>query len=98
VPLPVLLAALGVAGLGAGCFLAADSLPLLLIGRLLFGLSAGVFTGTATATAAAAIGIWAMPEPEQGPVPICMSNWCGFLVTCARCSSTRRSPRSPDTR
>jgi hypothetical protein len=63
VPLPVLLAALGVAGLGAGCFLAADSLPLLLIGRLLFGLSAGVFTGTATATADAAIGIWAMPEP-----------------------------------
>jgi MFS family permease len=47
---PVLLAALAVAGLGAGCFLAADGLPLLLIGRLLFGLSAGVFTGTATAT------------------------------------------------
>jgi MFS family permease len=47
---PVLLSALGVAALGAGCFLATDGLPLLLIGRILFGLSAGVFTGTATAT------------------------------------------------
>ncbi|MFX6002981.1 MFS transporter, partial [Acinetobacter baumannii] len=30
-------------------FLAADSVPLLLLGRLLSGLSAGIFTGTATA-------------------------------------------------
>jgi MFS family permease len=47
---PVLLSALGVSALGAACFLLADGLPLLLIGRVVFGLSAGVFTGTATAT------------------------------------------------
>jgi MFS family permease len=47
---PVLLGALGVSALGAGCFLAADGLVLLLIGRVVFGLAAGVFTGTATAT------------------------------------------------
>ena len=33
----------------AAVFLAADSVPLLLVGRVLSGLSAGVFTGTATA-------------------------------------------------
>jgi predicted MFS family arabinose efflux permease len=32
------------------CFLTATGLPLLLVGRLLSGLSAGIFTGTATAT------------------------------------------------
>jgi MFS family permease len=47
---PVLLGALGAAAVGAGCFLAADGLLLLLAGRVVFGLSAGVFTGTATAT------------------------------------------------
>ncbi len=33
----------------AAVFLAADSVPLLLVGRVLSGLSAGIFTGTATA-------------------------------------------------
>ena len=36
--------------LSAVCFLLADGLPLLLVGRFLSGLSAGIFTGTATAT------------------------------------------------
>ncbi|WP_405867923.1 MFS transporter [Streptomyces sp. NBC_01515] len=36
--------------LSALMFLAADSLPLLITGRVLSGLSAGIFTGTATAT------------------------------------------------
>ncbi len=36
--------------LAAGAFLLANGLPLLLVGRLLSGLSAGIFTGTATAT------------------------------------------------
>jgi predicted MFS family arabinose efflux permease len=36
--------------LSAVCFLTASGLPLLLAGRVLSGLSAGIFTGTATAT------------------------------------------------
>ena len=47
---PMLLSALALSAVGAGCLVAADGLSLLLIGRLVFGLSAGVFTGTATAT------------------------------------------------
>ncbi|WP_422745481.1 MFS transporter [Mycobacterium sp. WMMD1722] len=46
---PVLLAGVGFAIASAVVFLAADSVPVLLVGRLLSGLSAGVFTGTATA-------------------------------------------------
>ena len=45
----MLLAGLGFALASAMLFLFADSVPLLLIGRLLSGLSAGIFTGTATA-------------------------------------------------
>nr|WP_241830277.1 MFS transporter [Parafrankia colletiae] len=47
---PVLLAGLGAAVASALMFLFAGGLPALLAGRLLSGLSAGVFTGTATAT------------------------------------------------
>jgi MFS family permease len=47
---PVLLGALTVAGIGAGCFLVADGLPMLLIGRAIAGLAAGIFTGAGTAT------------------------------------------------
>ncbi|MFJ7246866.1 MFS transporter [Kitasatospora sp. NPDC098652] len=46
---PVLLCGLVSAALSAVVFLAADSVLLLCLGRLLSGLSAGVFTGTATA-------------------------------------------------
>jgi MFS family permease len=47
---PVLLLGIGFSALSAVAFLVAQSLGLLLVGRLLSGLSAGIFTGTATAT------------------------------------------------
>lgn len=46
---PVLLAGVGFALASAAVFLWADSVPTLLVGRVLSGLSAGIFTGTATA-------------------------------------------------
>jgi len=46
---PVLLAGVVFALASAAVFLVADSVSLLLVGRVLSGLSAGVFTGTATA-------------------------------------------------
>jgi MFS family permease len=46
----VLLFGLALSALSAAAFLAADGVGLLLVGRVLSGLSAGVFTGTATAT------------------------------------------------
>ena len=46
----VLLPGLALSALSAVAFLLADGLALLLVGRILSGLSAGVFTGTATAT------------------------------------------------
>ncbi len=46
---PVLLAGVVFALSSAVVFLVADSVPLLLVGRVLSGLSAGIFTGTATA-------------------------------------------------
>ncbi|MFD8478623.1 MFS transporter [Kitasatospora sp. NPDC059673] len=46
---PVLLVGLGCAAAAAVAFLAEGGLPLLCLGRLLSGLSAGLFTGTATA-------------------------------------------------
>jgi MFS family permease len=46
---PVLLAGVVFALASAAVFLVADSVPLLLVARVLSGLSAGIFTGTATA-------------------------------------------------
>jgi MFS family permease len=46
---PVLLAGIAFAAASAVVFVLADSVPELLIGRVLSGLSAGLFTGTATA-------------------------------------------------
>ncbi|TYC68435.1 MFS transporter [Streptomyces sp. CB01881] len=46
---PVLLCGLALAAASAAAFLAEQGLPLLCLGRLLSGLSAGLFTGTATA-------------------------------------------------
>lgn len=47
---PVLMVGLAASALSAVAFLVAGGLALLLIGRVLSGLSAGIFTGTATAT------------------------------------------------
>lgn len=47
---PLLLAGLGFSALAAVGFLLANGLGLLLVARILSGLSAGIFTGTATAT------------------------------------------------
>ena len=47
---PVLLAGLAVSAASAIVFLVADGLALLIVGRVISGLSAGLFTGTATAT------------------------------------------------
>jgi MFS family permease len=46
---PVLLAGVAFAVASAAVFLVAHSVPMLLVGRVLSGLSAGIFTGTATA-------------------------------------------------
>ncbi|MGV0717508.1 MFS transporter [Mycolicibacterium sp. XJ662] len=46
---PILLAGVGAAVASAAVFLVADSVPVLSVGRVLSGLSAGLFTGTATA-------------------------------------------------
>ncbi|WP_158167637.1 MFS transporter [Mycolicibacterium smegmatis] len=46
---PMLLAGVAAALISAGVFLMADSVPVLLVGRIFSGLSAGIFTGTATA-------------------------------------------------
>lgn len=57
---PVLLAGLVFAIASAAVFLIADSVALLLVGRLLSGLSAGLFTGTATAAV-----VEALPETQR---------------------------------
>ena len=66
---PVLLAGTLSAIASAGVFLAAESLPMLLVGRLLSGLSAGLFTGTATAAVIeAAPPNWKMRAPAIATV------------------------------
>lgn len=47
---PVLLAGLALSAISAVCFLLAGGLAMLLVGRVISGLSAGIFTGTATAS------------------------------------------------
>ena len=58
---PVLLIGAAFALLSTVVFLFADDIPLLLIGRLLSGLSAGIFTGTATAAV-----VEAAPPEQRG--------------------------------
>lgn len=58
---PVLFAGIGFAAVSAIVFLTADSVGALLIGRVLSGLSAGLFTGTATAAV-----IEAAPDAWKG--------------------------------
>lgn len=57
---PVLLAGLVFSIASAAVFLTADSVALLLVGRLLSGLSAGLFTGTATAAV-----VEALPDTQR---------------------------------
>ncbi|WP_367437377.1 MFS transporter [Streptomyces celluloflavus] len=47
---PVLLCALGLSAASALCFLFEGGVPMLLVGRVLSGFAAGLFSGTATAT------------------------------------------------
>ncbi|QWZ07554.1 MFS transporter [Nocardioides panacis] len=61
---PLLAAGLVAAVLSAGCFLLADGVAVLLVGRLLSGLSAGIFVGTATAAVTeTARGSWTRRAP-----------------------------------
>jgi MFS family permease len=53
---PVLLLGLALSALSAIVFLVADGVALLLVGRVLSGFSAGIFTGTATATLVDLVG------------------------------------------
>ncbi|MDT5015736.1 MAG: hypothetical protein QOD39_1896, partial [Mycobacterium sp.] len=74
---PVLLAGAAAALLSAVVFLFADSVPILLVGRVLSGLSAGIFTGTATAAV-----IEAAPESwrERAPVVATIANIGGLGI------------------
>ncbi|MBY8879084.1 MFS transporter [Actinacidiphila acidipaludis] len=56
---PVLMAGIGFSMLSAVCFLAAHGLPLLFVGRVFSGFSAGLFSGAATAA------IMELAAPEQ---------------------------------
>jgi MFS family permease len=78
----LLLPGLVLSALSAVCFLTATGLPLLLVGRVLSGLSAGIFTGTATATL-----VDLAPEGRRGRATLvaAMANMgalgCGPLLT-----------------
>lgn len=58
---PVLLIGVALSALSAVAFLVQDGLPVLFLGRVLSGLSAGLFTGTATATMVELV------EPQDRP-------------------------------
>jgi MFS family permease len=60
---PLLLAGLACAALSAVAFLLAHDLPLLFVGRVLSGFSAGIFIGTATAT------LVELAPSKRGPRP-----------------------------
>ena len=71
---PVLAAGVAFAVASAAVFLVADSVPMLLVGRVLSGLSAGLFTGTATAAV-----IEAPPAGAPGPPASQRSRiWAGW--------------------
>lgn len=72
---PVLVAGAVCALASSGLFLIADSVPLLLVARLLSGLSAGLFTGTATAAVIeSAPPAWR----TQGPAVATVANMGGL--------------------
>jgi MFS family permease len=72
---PMLLTALAASALSAVCFLTSAGLPLLLIGRLVSGLAAGVFTGTATATL---IDLAAPGERTRATLTATLANMSGL--------------------
>lgn len=66
---PMLLAGAATALASAAAFLLADSVPVLLVGRFLSGISAGIFTGTATAAVIeAAPASWRSRAPAVATV------------------------------
>jgi MFS family permease len=71
----VLLPGLALAALGAVSFLLAHGLGLLIVGRVLSGLSAGVFTGTATATL---IDLAAPERRARATLQATMANMAGL--------------------
>jgi MFS family permease len=77
----MLLAGLALATLSALAFIIADGLALLIVGRVLSGLSAGIFTGTATA----ALVDLAAPERRAPTLVATIANMgglgCGPLLT-----------------
>lgn len=87
---PMLLAGVGFAIASAVVFLVADSVALLLIGRVLSGLSAGVFTGTATTAvieAARSAGARGRPRWPRSPTSAASAR--------ARCSPDSWSSTAP---
>lgn len=72
---PVLLGGLVLALASAVVFLFADSVAVLLVGRLLSGLSAGIFTGTATAAVVEALPA---AQRERGAVVATVANIGGL--------------------
>lgn len=76
---PVLLGGVAAALVSGGVFLAADSVTLLLTARVLSGLSAGVFTGTATAAV-----IESAPERSSG--------WAAAVATVANIGGLGTGP------
>ncbi|WP_370066320.1 MFS transporter [Mycobacterium sp. MAA66] len=72
---PVLIAGAVAAIASAAVFLVADSVPLLLVGRLLSGLSAGIFTGTATAAVVESVPT---EQQEKAAVGATIANIAGL--------------------
>lgn len=72
---PALLAGLAFAVASALMFLFAGGLPALLVGRLLSGLSAGIFTGTATATL---VDLTPPNRPSRGALVATIANMGGL--------------------
>ena len=88
---PVLLAGVVFALASAVVFLLADSVPLLLVGRVLSGLSAGIFTGTATAAVIeAAPPAWRTRAAAVATVANIGGLGAGPVAGRASSSSTRR--------
>ena len=89
---PVLLAGVIAALASAVVFLVADTVPVLLVGRVLSGLSAGIFTGTATAAVIeAAPPTWRTGRPRSRPSPT-SAGWASGRCW-PGCWSSTRPPR-----
>ena len=88
---PVLLAGVALAICSAVVFLFADSVPTLLVGRVLSGLSAGIFTGTATAAVIEAAPRAGAPAPRRWPRSSTSAVWASVRCWPDCWSSTRRS-------